>query len=786
MVYTKQTWNDDDDETVLSAPRLTHIEDGIYNASVASNGAVIKGELTLNVADYPSAVAAVAAAPAGSTLLFPPGVYTSPGGIGNGLTVMADNVTLQFSPGVTIQVTTWGQPGIDAYGRTGLVIKGKPTIEFTGSFGNTTGTTRGTQTDYNGAGVWINKDRCRIEGLRTIKMAVGVHVSCWNGTTIDGTIPKNVILSDIEADQAKVGILFNGVDNFTVKDVLVTNSRDDSSGAQETYAISSHIGSLDCENVTITNVRASSITTGRAINLRYTRNLNISDVTAISCRGLAKFDRCTAAQINNMRIDNCSPALLGTLAAFVYTSTIGVRPIIENITINTVAAFNQNIFNYEGLNGIISNINIRSDYSASAVNLPVFDINGSYNSFSDLKMTVNAGAFIPTLFQFGSAVSTTTGNVVKDFTTEAGTHERLVTTLLTAGSEVNEIFWDSKSTAFNTVLYSTGFSAATIKVYDRGMLRGTGSPEGVVTANVGELYQNVSGGSAVTVWVKESNGGNTGWRAVGSSDATSVSILAGSGTYNKASTAKTLHIIAVGGGGGGGSGYRGASATARLGGTGGGGGGLTTATLLASTVPAAVSYVVGGGGAGAPGQTTNSTAGLTGADGNDTTFGDLVFAGKGFGGPGGDLATAKTGGAGGRGTALGGTGGGTDNLGNALVTPYGAGTGGGGAGGGITTANTSQPGAAGGGGNSHNRPGGAGAAAGGASPGSIGSAGSALNNYIVGTGGGGGGGASAGSAGGAGGPAGGGGGGGACSVNGFVSGAGGAGANGLLIVISTS
>lgn len=42
---------------------------------------------------------------------------------------------------------------------------------------------------------------------------------------------------------------------------------------------------------------------------------------------------------------------------------------------------------------------------------------------------------------------------------------------------------------------------------------GSGSPEGSVTASVGSLYTNTSGGSNTTLWVKESGTGNTGWVA---------------------------------------------------------------------------------------------------------------------------------------------------------------------------------------------------------------------------------------------------------------------------------
>lgn len=42
---------------------------------------------------------------------------------------------------------------------------------------------------------------------------------------------------------------------------------------------------------------------------------------------------------------------------------------------------------------------------------------------------------------------------------------------------------------------------------------GSGSPETVVTANVGSLYLRTDGGASTTLYVKESGTGNTGWIA---------------------------------------------------------------------------------------------------------------------------------------------------------------------------------------------------------------------------------------------------------------------------------
>jgi hypothetical protein len=43
---------------------------------------------------------------------------------------------------------------------------------------------------------------------------------------------------------------------------------------------------------------------------------------------------------------------------------------------------------------------------------------------------------------------------------------------------------------------------------------GTGSPEGVLSAPIGALYQRTDGGASTTLYAKESGTGNTGWKAV--------------------------------------------------------------------------------------------------------------------------------------------------------------------------------------------------------------------------------------------------------------------------------
>jgi len=47
----------------------------------------------------------------------------------------------------------------------------------------------------------------------------------------------------------------------------------------------------------------------------------------------------------------------------------------------------------------------------------------------------------------------------------------------------------------------------------QGLFSGAGSPEGVITANPGAIYENTSGGAGIAFFVKETGAGNTGWIA---------------------------------------------------------------------------------------------------------------------------------------------------------------------------------------------------------------------------------------------------------------------------------
>lgn len=71
----------------------------------------------------------------------------------------------------------------------------------------------------------------------------------------------------------------------------------------------------------------------------------------------------------------------------------------------------------------------------------------------------------------------------------------------------------------NTPVIASVSGLGNVEDHDTGVInqlpiiRGTGTPEGVVTAAVGSLYLRSDGGAGSTLYVKESGTGNTGWAA---------------------------------------------------------------------------------------------------------------------------------------------------------------------------------------------------------------------------------------------------------------------------------
>lgn len=117
----------------------------------------------------------------------------------------------------------------------------------------------------------------------------------------------------------------------------------------------------------------------------------------------------------------------------------------------------------------------------------------------------------------------------------------------------------------------------------------------------------------------------------------------GAYTWTKPDGAKFVEIYLFSGGGGGASGSRNATTVNRGGGGGAAGGTTVLMRLFADELSEVVSGVVGAGGNGAPSQLTDTSPGINGSNGGDTTFGNYRAA---FGAPGAGAILNGTGSAG--------------------------------------------------------------------------------------------------------------------------------------------
>lgn len=170
------------------------------------------------------------------------------------------------------------------------------------------------------------------------------------------------------------------------------------------------------------------------------------------------------------------------------------------------------------------------------------------------------------------------------------------------------------------------------------MLSGTGSPEGVVLAPVGTVYQRTDGGTMATLYVKETGAATSSGWVPSSAAYPDIQLFTAAGTWVRPPFAKTVFVRVLAGGGGGGSGRRGASGTVCGGGGGGAGAVIIEKTFRASDLTPTAVIGVGGGGAGGLAVTTNDTNGNPGSGGSVSTFGVFILGAAGPGGAGGAVA----------------------------------------------------------------------------------------------------------------------------------------------------
>ena len=125
----------------------------------------------------------------------------------------------------------------------------------------------------------------------------------------------------------------------------------------------------------------------------------------------------------------------------------------------------------------------------------------TFNTIDLLNARLNAGTTIPGILNLGQT-GTRTYSFTQSDTTGTGT------LIVARGDTPNLNLLVQGATLSEGIIYPQSSTTTSPGIYQNA-----GSPEGVVSARPGSLCLNSSGGGGVSLYVKESGTGNTGWAA---------------------------------------------------------------------------------------------------------------------------------------------------------------------------------------------------------------------------------------------------------------------------------
>ncbi len=234
----------------------------------------------------------------------------------------------------------------------------------------------------------------------------------------------------------------------------------------------------------------------------------VTPATGADLKTLAGFPTSTSDNIL-VRFDGTSGNLQGSAITISDSGNISG---VGTINLNTIPAGAGDSFVLNTASATLSNKSIDADAN-TVTNIRNANLSGSAGITS-----ANLSALI-------SAGSCTNCNITYD---AAGR----ITVAANGSSGANAALSNLASVAINaSLLPGTGGSVdlgGSAKFWLNGYVSnlffagsvfesaGSGSPEGVVTANIGSTYRRTNGGTGTTFYIKESGTGNTGWVAVAS------------------------------------------------------------------------------------------------------------------------------------------------------------------------------------------------------------------------------------------------------------------------------
>lgn len=464
------------------------------------------------VSNYRNAVEAVASAIAGSLVFFPTGTYVNPVGVGNGITLPADNITLQFAPGCEIHVPTWGQAGIDAFNRSGIVVRGNPTIRYTGVRGTHTSipaSYRGSNGYVNTAGFYTNRDRCDIE-ITTVGMVCGAFFSSFDGSTANDRTGVDNVITSLVAYDYNFGVLWVSQDGMHLKKLVGRGDLDDSGGVNPTHLYyCSAIVSKRTTNLIIDDAFCTENVSGQAFQLKFCDNVRLGPHVAFNCAGLLNLIDCTDLTALEMTGTEMTASLTVPNGAITVQGTDSRRlKLTATVVMTTLVGINQRAIYIIANDSVLDITLVSNRLSNAAAGTPEAMFAGLNNDITiDIK---NISAFPAVMVGMGNAVDAYTGNRV-NIRRFVGGLRAIDWYGTTSACTVH--FWRSQMGVSSSTIFVTSSGTPIYQVYEDGVLTGAGTPEGVVTGRPGSIFKRTDGGAGTGFYVKESGFSNTGWVA---------------------------------------------------------------------------------------------------------------------------------------------------------------------------------------------------------------------------------------------------------------------------------
>lgn len=354
-------------------------------------------------------------------------------------------------------------------------------------------------------------------------------------------------------------ITFNNVYGALKDGIHLTN--DTTTGSSYVDVIGNYVGANGDDGIAVVTYSTASICTGinivgniiknsasRAINLAGAALVTIANNNIISptYAGINIIQDSVSGTLGSERIlvdsnviDTAGSASPNLYGAINLASAVSGQPVARVIISNNIVSNSRKSAIYT-TSAEVFNVNINNNILYASGNCGI-ELNGGYNYYiesNQITTTVSSAVLANSgvigeiiirsnyLKNVGSnnastvflIAATTPGIVEISSNTHNNTAAYTITRFINVTANSSTIFNNQSTATYansNIIPAPASFFASSFAFNNTTVswTYGTGSPEAVVTAGIGSLYSNVSGGVSTTLYVKTSGTGNTGWTA---------------------------------------------------------------------------------------------------------------------------------------------------------------------------------------------------------------------------------------------------------------------------------